>query len=396
MDRIKVSVIIPVYNVENYLRQCLDSLINQTLKEIEIICVNDGSTDTSPQILEEYAHKDGRIQIINIENSGVGASRKTGLDVSNGDFIAFVDSDDWVKLDAYEKLYSHAVLNHSDIVFFNTESYDENKDNYIFLDRYDIIKYFEDNKIDFKLNFNYKDIKPFVLNRNFAAWNKLYKSEFLKGYNDFYFPKHITFEDVPFHVQVMLRAKRISFRTEKLYTYRLSNINSKINSSHKKRDIFNIFVVVDKAKHVLIDSNKINEFQSEFNIFKIGQLYNWFEKCAYIHKKEFFNLIRKEFENMNMGNNDTNKLTTQTKNKYEYIMESSSNREFELLEQIRTMESTYYNELRVHKQILNSRKQDYEKLLESKEQIINEISSSNSWKLTKPLRSLGYSLKKFK
>jgi glycosyltransferase involved in cell wall biosynthesis len=396
MDKIKISVIIPVYNVENYLRQCLDSITNQTLKEIEIICVNDGSTDTSLQILEEYAHKDGRIQIINIENSGIGAARKIGLDVSNGDFIAFVDSDDWVKLDAYEKLYSHAVLNHSDIVFFNTESYDENKDNYIFLDRYDIIKYFEDNKIDFKLNFNYKDIKPFVLNRNFAAWNKLYKSEFLKSYNDFYFPKHITFEDVPFHVQVMLRAKRISFCTEKLYTYRLSNINSKTNSSYKTRNIFNIFVVVDKVKDVLIDSNKMDEFQSEFNIFKIGQLYNWFEKCADIYKKEFFNLIRQEFENMNMGNNDINKLTTQTKNDYEYIMKSSSYREFELLEQIRTMESTYYNELRIHKQILNSRKQDYEKQLESKEQIINEISSSNSWKLTKPLRNLGNSLKKLK
>ena len=79
MDKIKISVIIPVYNVENYLRQCLDSITNQTLKEIEIICVNDGSTDTSLQILEEYAHKDGRIQIINIENSGIGAARKIGF-----------------------------------------------------------------------------------------------------------------------------------------------------------------------------------------------------------------------------------------------------------------------------------------------------------------------------
>ena len=93
MNNPKISVIIPVYNVEKYLSECLDSVISQTLKDIEIICVNDGSTDNSLQILKEYASKDTRIKIIDKENEGQGYARKVGLDVANGEYILFCDSD---------------------------------------------------------------------------------------------------------------------------------------------------------------------------------------------------------------------------------------------------------------------------------------------------------------
>ena len=117
MNKIIISLIIPVYNVENYLRQCLDSIINQTLKEIEIICINDGSTDSSKQILEEYALKDERIKIINQKNKGAGAARNSGIDAATGEYIGFVDSDDWVNLDAFEKLYNKITRENVDIVF---------------------------------------------------------------------------------------------------------------------------------------------------------------------------------------------------------------------------------------------------------------------------------------
>lgn len=105
---IKVSLIIPVYNVEKYLEKCLDSLINQTLKEIEIICVNDGSTDNSPAILEQFKLKDNRIKIINQENLGVSQARNNGINTSQGEYIGFVDSDDYVDNDYFEKLYNSA------------------------------------------------------------------------------------------------------------------------------------------------------------------------------------------------------------------------------------------------------------------------------------------------
>ena len=112
----KVSVIIPVYNVEKYLERCLESLVNQTLKDIEIICVNDGSTDNSLKILEEFAKKDERIKIFNRENKGQSAARNFGIEHANGEYIGYVDSDDWVDLDFYEKLYNAAVKYDADIV----------------------------------------------------------------------------------------------------------------------------------------------------------------------------------------------------------------------------------------------------------------------------------------
>ena len=102
-----ISVIVPVYNVEKYLRQCLDSIINQTYRNLEIILVDDGSTDSSGIICDEYAQIDARIKVIHKENGGLSSARNAGLDVctSGGDFIAFVDSDDWLEPDMYERLY---------------------------------------------------------------------------------------------------------------------------------------------------------------------------------------------------------------------------------------------------------------------------------------------------
>ena len=113
---LKVSVVIPVYNTAEYLPQCLESVMNQTLREIEIICVNDGSTDDSPHILAEYALKDERIRIIHKENGGLVAARKTGVLAAAGKYVAFVDSDDWIEADMYEHLYQTAEGHQVDMV----------------------------------------------------------------------------------------------------------------------------------------------------------------------------------------------------------------------------------------------------------------------------------------
>ena len=101
----KISIIIPVYNTEEYLRQCLDSVLLQTFRDIEIICVDDGSTDSSPQILDSYKAHDSRIKVIHKENTGLVAARKTGLAAATGKYIGYVDSDDWIEPMMYEKLY---------------------------------------------------------------------------------------------------------------------------------------------------------------------------------------------------------------------------------------------------------------------------------------------------
>lgn len=127
---IKVSIIVPVYNVEKYIRCCLDSLVNQTMSNIEIICINDGSTDNSLEILEEYAKKDDRIKIINQENKKQGAARNRGIEIAQGEFIGFVDSDDWVDLDYFEKLYTTALEYQSDVAVASVLKHKKNYQKY--------------------------------------------------------------------------------------------------------------------------------------------------------------------------------------------------------------------------------------------------------------------------
>lgn len=115
MSEVKVSIIVPVYNVENYLTTCLDSLINQTLKDIEIICINDGSSDSSLSILQDYAKYDSRISIINKQNEGQAVARNLGIQKATGEYLGFVDSDDWIDLDYFEKMYNAAMENDCDI-----------------------------------------------------------------------------------------------------------------------------------------------------------------------------------------------------------------------------------------------------------------------------------------
>ena len=107
----KVSILVPIFNVEKYLRQCLDSIVNQTLKDIEIICINDGSTDSSPAIIDEFAKNDPRIVILTKTNSGYGDSMNQGLKKATGEYIGIVESDDWVDIDMFENLYDIAVKN---------------------------------------------------------------------------------------------------------------------------------------------------------------------------------------------------------------------------------------------------------------------------------------------
>ena len=145
----KISIIIPVYNGEKYLRACLDSAVNQTLKDIEIICLNNGSTDGTAEILKEYEKRYNNVIVITREKSYAGVSRNHGLEIATGEYIMFLDSDDWLELDACEQLYNQITQNHNDFVYFNLCDYINEKHK--------------------KVDVNYK-LKPF---------NKFFKNYFL-------------------------------------------------------------------------------------------------------------------------------------------------------------------------------------------------------------------------
>jgi len=411
MDDVKVSIIIPVYNVEKYLRQCLDSIVNQTLKQIEIICINDGSTDSSQQILEEYALKDERIKIINQENNGPGIARKTGLDNANGNFIAFVDSDDWVKLDAYEKLYKNVISNNSNIVISNICMYDELKNEYSYRE-FDIADFFGEDTDFNNFIFDYTDIKPLLLNGFTECTNKIYRTEFLRNYDDFYFPKHISLgEDVPLNIQVLLRAHLISFCRENFYIYRISNVNSSSHTSVKSEKIFEIFTIIDKVEDILIENKIMDRYKNEFIIFQIVHLMYWFHRCDKKFNEEFFEFMKQYFMKIDFDDDEINKLNLYIGNDYQNIMNSDSYIEFERKERITSLKSTYNNRLANEKQAFEKKldinkqayenkidlqKCAYEEKFEIKEQLIKKMSSSNSWKLTKPIRKIGTEIKRLK
>jgi len=218
MSTPKVSVIIPVYNTEKYLRICLDSVINQTLQDIEIICINDGSTDGSLNILNEYALKDNRIKIIDKKNEGVSVARNAGIENAKGEYIMFVDADDWLNINATEILYSEIIGTDYDILNFGFyECFDK-----------DMRHHYVNNLI--KREFEKCSIEnQLALNTN--CWNKLYKTTFLKYDKLLRFPENVkTSEDGVFCILTYLHNAKFKNINKILYYYRKNNPSSVTNS----------------------------------------------------------------------------------------------------------------------------------------------------------------------
>lgn len=196
----KVSVIVPVYNASNYIEKCLDSLIKQSLKEIEIIVIDDGSCDNTFKVLSK--HKD-KIQLIRQKNSGVASARNKGLSVAKGDYIAFVDSDDWVDSDMFSKLYNKALENDYDVVECDFKYVDDSKEWHGVVD------------ID-KDVVTLNDKKQYFIKMFPVIWNKIYKREKIKNIK---FKDGVWAEDVEFLYRVIPNIDTIGKVNEELYYY---------------------------------------------------------------------------------------------------------------------------------------------------------------------------------
>lgn len=239
----KVSVIVPVYNVEKYLKRCLDSLINQTLSDIDIICINDGSKDSSLQILEQYAQKDSRIVIYNQENSGPSVARNTGLEHASGEYIGFVDSDDWVDLDFYEKLYNSAKNNNADIAVADfIREHPNKKPKRLKLKEEKIYTTPEDKFMICKVH------------REGCVWNKIYRTEFIKSINLKFVPK-MYYEDRDFTIRSLYFSKKLVTTPNTYYRY-FVNPKSIVN---KRRNYI-------QDEHYILVRQQVLQFIKEHNI----------------------------------------------------------------------------------------------------------------------------------
>ena len=233
----KLSVIVPVYNVEKYLSRCLASLINQTLDNIEIIIVNDGSTDKSDEIIREYKKANNNIIYVTKENGGLSSARNFGLIYATGEYIAFLDSDDYVDRNIYKKMYEKAKETNSDYV------------------ECDFIWQYEDHqKID--TGYRYTNKKEMFEKARVVAWNKLIKRELIVD-NKLEFPVGLNYEDVEFFYKLLPHIERFAFVEEPLvyYTQRPNSIVNKQDYRTKQ-----IFKVLDDV----IDYYKNNGIYQEY------------------------------------------------------------------------------------------------------------------------------------
>ena len=375
---VKISVLVPVYNVEKYLEDALQSLLNQTFSDIEIICVNDGSKDNSLTLLKKFENKDSRIKIINKKNGGCGSARNRALDEAKGDYIYFFDPDDYILPNAFEELYKNITNNNSDLVIFKIAWFKDNTQINFLKPLFDFDNIFKD--VDFNnFTFTYKDVKSYVLNSGFAPWSKLYRKEFLDRYDDFRFDLGVAFDDVPFHVKSMLRASKISFAPEFYYYYRYANPNSVNNTSSNGMDIMKI---IDIVEVFLKNEGYFEEFKNEFYEFKINQTTMYMISS---HSEDYFQLAKEILSKLNEINFD--KISNNAYKKYLWVVESESYEEYELKFKIHKLKLQKIK-LEKKQNKLNKKNKELKRENNNIKKLNKNLMNSKSWRITKPLRKL--------
>ncbi|MEW4563918.1 glycosyltransferase family 2 protein [Bremerella sp. JC770] len=273
---VETTVVVPVYNVELYLRECLDSILNQTRSNLQIICVDDGSTDSSPEILREYAQKDHRIQIVTQANAGLSAARNNAYELIQGKYTLFVDSDDKIHEDLCQRSIEHIETRDADFVCFYHQKFPKRHDdgNYAFADWPvgDVATIEGKKRI---LNYCY-------------AWSKLWRTSFLLE-NKLLFPLGLVYEDNPHHWRSVLLAERIGILPERLYYYR---IRPKSLCQSRTAHLMDIIPIYQKVRQELLESDNYETYRNEFLLRKFDLLYRHYWNIADPHKEEMAEQIR--------------------------------------------------------------------------------------------------------
>ena len=292
----KVSVIIPFNNVENYIEECLNGVLSQTLEDIEVILINDASTDRTLEIVEGYLQKDSRIKLINItERKGQGFARNRGIEIATGEYIGFVDSDDFIEPDMFACLYNSAKANDTDISMCQVREYDDINENYITSDYYSLscLSSFQNDV------FSAEDTKDCILDINVALWNKIYKREYLNNIGE-KFPEGFIYEDLPFFFGTYLSAKRIQIVWKNLYSYRINRKNSTMQQFNNK--ILDRLPMVSLTYEKLKKVPYLSDLKQRIQAWIINDLFHRYSLLKENYHKEFFFQMKKIFQSLEIEN----------------------------------------------------------------------------------------------
>lgn len=304
----KVSIVVPIYGVERYLNQCLDSILAQTLKDIEIILVDDGSKDRCPEIVDEYAKKDNRIIAIHQPNGGYGRAVNHGIEVAKGKYIGVVESDDWIAPTMYEELYNQAESLQVEICkasfYWVTNSY--KNEMWVFEPWMKLA-----NKGEV---FNLKQ-KPALFKDHSSLWSAIYRKDFFDKYHiKFQETAEACYQDWPFCADVYSVAKRITILPRPLYYYRNDVNNTNSSSQVKTRKLIKIIDQCLVARDILSKNNMFTQnIQEAFYRQCYGATVGFFNKIADEYKAEFYDRMRQLFilinsENLGYGYFDSSEV----------------------------------------------------------------------------------------
>lgn len=289
MEEIKVSIIVPIYNAQEYLMECLRSIIKQTLSEIEIICVDDGSTDNSCDIVRGYAKNDQRIKLILQKNQYAGVARNNGFKCASGEYVVFWDSDDYFDEDALEKLYIKAKQDDADIAVCGARRLENEKKIIINTD-----VYLKKQMLPEKCPFNKHDISKYIF--NFATnvpWNKMYRREFIID-NNILFQDIRQANDTYFVLMTFFKANSITVVDDELITYRVNNKNSLTGKAlNNTRCAFDSYVYFEERFRS--DPEYSQKFEQSFvNRALSGMLNSLNSQLSFETYVQVYNIIRNE------------------------------------------------------------------------------------------------------
>ena len=278
----KVSIIIPTYNVEMYLVECMESVVNQTLKDIEIICINDGSTDGSLEILKSYAQKDDRIVLVDKENGGYGIGMNIGLDKATGEYIGIVEPDDFIPLNMYSDLYEKAVENDLDFIkadFYRFKRDSETEDMEL------VYNHLSPNKEDYNVVFNPSET-PEAIRYIMNTWSGIYKRSFIE---EFHIRHNETpgasFQDNGFWFQTFVYAKRGMIIDTPYYMNRRDNPNSSV---HNKEKVYCMNVEYDHIRELLVRDKEVWErFRPMYWLKKYNNYMGTIKRIGEEYKREY-------------------------------------------------------------------------------------------------------------
>ena len=286
----ELSVIIPVYNTELYLRECLNSVVAQTYKDMEIICVNDGSTDNSLEILNEYKEKDTRIKVITIKNQGPATARNTGLYAATGKYITFVDSDDYIEKTTYEKALQH--ITDADIVCFGIDVFG----NYSLKTRKSDSNYY---KISFKGKTKLNN--KIRYKADCSVCNKIFKKSLIND-KEINFPQGRRYEDAAFYWKYIASVKTAWFIDENLYKYRRRERSIMAETFEQGKFAVDHLYIIDDLYNYLIKHNLYNQ-----NLKLFAQLFKEYFFSAYR-----YTLPYKQVEILQLGSSYARKFFSTT------------------------------------------------------------------------------------